>query len=840
LPLPPSPLLGREGEVGRVIALLDQDDLRLVTLLGPGGVGKTRLGLEVARQIAPDFADGAVFVPLETVREPDAIPGAVARAFGVQDAFGWPIDDLLAELLAGRHLLLVLDNFEQVVAGAPWVAALLADNPRLKALVTSRTPLNVGGEQQFHVPTLPVPVEDGERTAAVDLFVQRARALRPDFSPDSTTLGVIAEVCRRLDGLPLAIELAAARVQVLSPAALLARLTDRLSLLTGSRRDAPARLRTMRDAIGWSYDLLGVEEQRAFRRLAVCVGGFSSEASAFVVAWPDPPLGETEALVLLQSLVDQSLVQPMYGVTEDRFRMLETIREFGLQMSADGEDFHADRRAHAEYFIDLARRAQPEMIGPDLPRWLDRLEDEYPNLLAAMDWLEANDRLADAIGILSEIAYFLLVRGNVVDDFARVERWLEQPALRERGHARGLALQMLGGRLENTGDTASARLAFEEAVELLHEAGDRWHEAQALTMLAGVCRELDDHALSGLYLASALEAARAAGNHRLVSINLNNLAGNAEEAGDAERARALREEAVAVARDGGDLWARGFHLCHLAGQALADGDLEAAERLAEEARRLLESYRSKRELPGMLELLARIARARGDLDAAAEHIAAGLAIAERGGYAAKVSALSLTAGIIATERGDIPGAAGALSAMLRRLDPAQQAADVSLALDAWAWLAARVGDSDRAARFHGAAVRALRDAGLEDPLPFDTDIIHLRESLRTTLGKGWTARAEAEGAAVPIEMAVAEALSWAPPALVRVPSSGNDGLPFGLSPRELEVLRLLTDGMSNQRIADELYVSRRTVTTHVESILGKLGVRSRTSAVSFAIRNGLA
>jgi DNA-binding CsgD family transcriptional regulator/tetratricopeptide (TPR) repeat protein len=519
--------------------------------------------------------------------------------------------------------------------------------------------------------------------------------------------------------------------------------------------------------------------------------------------------------------------------------MLETIREFGVQASADAGDADADGCAHAACFIDLARRADPELIGPDLPRWLDRLEADYPNLLAAVDWLEAHGRLEDAVGIVSRIAYFLLVRGYWAEHAARFERWQAHPDLARRGRTRGLALKLWGNYLSGAGDLAGARQALGEAVALLHEAGDCWHEAQARTLLAGVSAEQGDPDTARQQFGLALGAARAAANHRLVSINLQNLARVAEEEGDDERASVLWAEAVAVAREGGDFWARAIHLGHLAWRAFIDRELDDAERHAEDQRRLLETYRSTRELPDTWDLLAWIARARGALDLAAERIAAGLAIAERGGRPWSVAPLHLTAGVIATERDDVASAVDALSTRVRGLDPAQHPVDVSLALDAWASLAARAGDPDQAARFHGAAVRALCDAGMADPPPFDVDVSRLRDALRDRLGSGWMQRAEANGATVPVATVIAEALAYVPPAREDTKARG-DSLPFGLSPREREVLRLIAAGRTDRQVAEALFISRRTAEWHVRNVLGKLGAANRAEAVALAAREGLA
>ncbi|MGH2616368.1 MAG: ATP-binding protein, partial [Thermomicrobiales bacterium] len=413
------PLIGREQEVAAVLALVHEPGRHLITLTGPGGVGKTRLALAVAKEIEPEFADGAVFVPLAAVSDPALVIPTIARALEIRDTRERSLAEALLVALRDRHLLLVLDNFEHLMlpgmTAAASVAHLLQACPTVTAFVTSRAPLHLSGEQRFLTPPLALPAVDAvlsvdtlDNFGAIAFFVERARWVSHNFVLSEDNAAAIADICRQLDGLPLAIELAAPWIRALTAEELLQRLEHRLPLLQGGADDQPARLRTMRDAIAWSYDLLTVDEAQLFRRLAVFVGGFTLEAveriacveSPIAIAEPAahssssrfPPPATTDPLDLLAGLIDKGLLQPTQLETqESRFTLLETVREFALERLAESGEAGVIESAHAAYVRDLTERAEPHLLGPQERRWHARCDAELGNLRAALAWALEHD-----------------------------------------------------------------------------------------------------------------------------------------------------------------------------------------------------------------------------------------------------------------------------------------------------------------------------------------------------------------------------------------------------------------------------------------------------------------
>src|SRR5918992_2625428 len=397
LPAQPTPLVGRERELKEVCGLLREEEVRLLTLTGPGGIGKTRLGLQIAAELLDEFEDGVFFVALATITDPALVASAIAEPLGVVEAGDQPLEEGLKDFLRSKELLLLLDNFEQVLGGAPLVGELLSECPRLNVLATSRSVLRVYGEQEFAVPPLELPdhkrlpsVERLTQYEAVRLFIERAKAARPDFSVTNENAPAVAEICVRLDGLPLAIELAAARIKLLTPSAMLERLGSRLKLLGGGARDLPERQRTLRGTIEWSHALLEEGEQVLFARLAVFAGGRTLEAIEAVCEGQ----GElaVDPLEGVSSLLDKSLLRQEEGPEgKPRFVMLETIHEYARErLQASGEAEEA-RRLHAQHFLALAEEVEPELSGADQLAYLERLEAEHDNMRAALTWSLENE-----------------------------------------------------------------------------------------------------------------------------------------------------------------------------------------------------------------------------------------------------------------------------------------------------------------------------------------------------------------------------------------------------------------------------------------------------------------
>jgi predicted ATPase len=607
--------------------------VRLLTLTGPGGTGKTRLALQVAAEALDDFEHGAFFISLAPLRDPALVIATLAQTLGVKESAGQPLLDSLKDALRDKSLLLVLDNFEQVLAAAPQVADLLAACPQVKVLVTSRAALHLYGEHEYPVSPLTLPdpqhrplLESLSQYEAVRLFIERALAVKPDFAVTNANAPAVADICHRLDGLPLAIELAAARIRLLTPQAMRSRLGHRLPLLTGGACNLPARQQTLRNTIAWSDGLLAPEEQTLFRRLSVFVGGFTLEAAEAVVGdrgqgedgaerlpTPDtrplPPVADV--LGGVDALVSQSLLQQEEVGGEPRIRMLETIREYALERLEERGEVGAMRRRHAAYFLALAERAEPELRGPQRRTWLDSLEREHDNLRAVLEWSltgsgegETGLRLAGALGDF----------WRYEDHLTEGRQWLER-ALEKGGDAprarRAKALYGLGSIVFRQGDFAVARLSLEQSL--------------------AIYRELDDP--------------RGAAH---VVIQLGYVALNHENLG---LARARFEESLVLYEEIGDRRGLANAFSGLAKVAYLQGDVVYTRACAEKGLALYRELGSKEDIASLCLMLGRISQEQGDLLSAHDLFAEGLALFRQLGDKDSIASSLLEMGRLAHEQG---------------------------------------------------------------------------------------------------------------------------------------------------------------------------------------------
>ena len=500
LPVPLTSFIGREREIARICGLLRDDATRLVTLSGPGGVGKTRLALRVAATLKDTFVDGVAFVPLAPVTGPDLVCPTITQILGIRDPGDQPPVDLLTTALRDVEGLLVIDNFEQVIAAAPSLSALLAGCPRLKLLVTSRILLRVSGEQDVPVRPLELPDPAAQpnhlETEAIRLFVERARAVNADFALTSENARAVAAICHRLDGLPLALELVAAKVRVLPAQALLPQLARTLPLLTNGRRDDPQRLRTMRDAIAWSYDLLSPADQDLFHRLAVFSGGFTLEAVAAILDEGSHDDRMNAALAGVESLVEQSLVHQDLAQhrlsmdQEPRFGMLETVREFGLERLEDLEETSAARDRHALNFLLLAEAVSPDLSGPRQPASLTHLDSEIGNLRAALTWLLAQHEKASALRLARAMSRYWYLHGWLSEGRAALESALSLPGeVAPSLHASALA--SISQLADWQGDYEQAVVAGDASVAIWLTLDDRGSLSEAYLILSAALLQVD-------------------------------------------------------------------------------------------------------------------------------------------------------------------------------------------------------------------------------------------------------------------------------------------------------------------------------------------------------------
>jgi predicted ATPase/uncharacterized protein HemY len=786
--------------------------VRLLTLTGPGGVGKTRLGLQAAADLQQEFVEGSCLVELAAIANPELVASTIARTLDLRESGDQPIRASLLAHLRQRCLLLLLDNFEHLLAAAPLVVELLATCAGVKLLVTSRAPLRLRGEHE--VPVLPLALPDAAAPSsaprsspagmpgispAVELFRQRAQAVRPDFALTAPDAPVVADICRHLDGLPLAIELAAARIKILSLQALLARLARRLDLLTGGPRDLPARQQTMRNAIAWSYDLLAGAEQRLFRRLSAFAGGCTLEA-AEAVCNPDGDLG-VDPLEGLTALVDNSLLQAVESAGgERRFRMLETIREYGLECLEASLEAAALRRQHAAYALELAERAEPELKGRAQAQWLARLDGEHDNMRAALGWTREAGEVLLGLRLAGALSRYWYLRGHLSEgrgrlesllaldvhdagaapvrakalygagtlayrqgDFVRAQTLTEQSLAlwRVLDDTVGMsqALNSLGNVASDQGHFVEATALYEESLALRRELGDTLGVATTLGNLGNIAFEHCEYAGATALYEESLALRRELDDPWGLPSVLGNLANLAHRRGDHERAVALAEESLARFRAVGDTSSIAIQLANLAGLARDLGDQARAVGLAEESMALAQPMGHKWCMTLALDALGKVARDQGDYAGATAMFEECLALYEELDDKRDLPMALEGLGHVARDEGDPERASALYVEGLDRYQAVGNTVGIAACLEGLAAVAAALEQPAAAAQLGGAAA-ALRDAAGAPLVPVDRAAVE--QSLagpRATLGEEAFATAWGAGRALAPDRASAAALA---------------------------------------------------------------------------------
>lgn len=756
LPTPLTSFIGRQREIARATEIMRRRDVRLVTLHGPGGVGKTRLAIRVANDLVDDFPGGIWFVALAAIRDPTLVASAIAQTLGIQDTGARTLDEGIQAFLGNRRALLILDNFEHVLEAGPLIVSLLTDCPALTVLVTSRAVPRLSGDHDVAIPPLQAPDARARRilpelaeTESVQLFIERARAARDDFALTDGNADVIAELCRRLDGLPLAIELAAPWLRVLPPEALLARLQQRLPLLTGGPHDQPTRLRAMRDAIGWSYDLLSPDEQSLFRRLAVFIGGCTLEAAKAVAAGPGDLA--IEPIAGIASLVDKSLLRQETGADgQPRFSMLETIREYGLEQLTDCNELEVVRSHHLEHWVAFAEHVAAPLYTNPLPL-LRRVTSERDNLRAAMSWARERADGTALIRVAASLGPYWHLSGQLREG----GMWMEQAlafAPDAPAPLRATLFREAGEVFRFQGDYERAGVLGRESEALFRAHGDASALAQAIVLLGHV----------------------------------------AEDRGDYAQSLALHQEALDLLLPRSERFWTAIVLRHVGWLSFLCGNVAAAERHLEAA---LTRFRHE---------------------------------ANPFGTAIALSAL----GEVAFQRGDYARAAALKH---ERLSNAWDEWSLRDLLDSLAKIASASGEHERAARLLGAAEAFRERLGIALVPGLAHQAERTAEAMRAALGESAFAAAWEEGRRMSPEEARVEASRVGHEASIpEAPAATH-----GLTPRELEVLRLVAQGRSNREIATALYISVPTVKRHTSNILGKLELSSRAAVAAYAHAHGL-
>ncbi len=860
LPVQLTPFIGREQEVTSVCDLLRSEDVHLLALTGPGGTGKTRLALQVAAELSDIFADGVFFVNLAPISDPALVVPSIAETLGIRERADQSLLERLKEHLCQKQMLLLLDNFEQVVSAAAQIVELLVACPPLKVMVTSREVPHVRARHEFTVPPLPLPdlkhlpdLAALSHFAAVALFISRAQAVKPDFQMTATNAHPIAEICARLDGLPLAIELAAARIKLLPPQALLARLSQRLGVLTSEALDVPERQQTLRNTITWSYQLLDTQDQRLFRALSVFVGGCTLEAiEAVCAAFGDEAKPMLDAVA---SLIDKSLLfQIERERVEPRFTMLETIREYGLELLVATGELQPTQAAHAKFYLRLLEQAETELQGPNQAVWVERLEQEHDNLRAALEWAlgdVADERAAARQDIALRLSAALWPFWSMRGYYSEARAFLERAIVRSDGANDSLrvkALQVNASVTLQQGDHARTEALAKRSLALYQELGNTRGIADCLGLLVDLAVRRGEMAEAIVLSEERVRLMRQVGEPGQVAQSLSSLAEMLNRRGELAMVQALYEEALVLFRKAGnDLGiaatliesATGLYWFSLPDAAT----IQTIHHRLQEAQTIVTKLGSQHLIAYSSWLAALVALREGETARAASLAQESLAIWGEIGNRWGVAFALHTRGRVEAQRGDL---AAARSWYQQSLVLTLELGDKYITpynLEGLAAVLAAQGELTGAARLWGAA-EVLREATAPlapvDRVGYERAVT----SARAQLGEKAFAAAWALGRSMTPKQVLTiqesgELSSHIASEPIKTPNVSLPQSPAGLTTREMDVLRLLAHGLTSAQIAERLVIGLVTVNSHVRSIYSKLGVTSRAAATRYAIEHEL-
>ncbi len=821
LPLQLTSFIGREREIAEVKRLLRAT--RLLTLTGSGGCGKTRLALQVAGDLRDDFSDDIWLIELAPLVNSALVAQTIASALGIHESGSLPILEILTDYLRAKNLLLVLDNCEHLIRACAQITdQLLHTCVNLHILVTSREALDIAGETTFRVPSLALP--DSQSVAfdhliqyeAIQLFAARALAAASEFQLTKENVSAVSQICRRLDGMPLAIELAAARIKSLSVEEIAARLDDRFHLLTSGSRTAPLRQQTLAATLDWSYALLSEPERKVLQRFSIFAGGGTLEAAESVC--PDAGIETAQVLDVLSHLVDKSLVLvDRRGDGETRYHLLETIRQYAREKLSESSELASVRNRHLDFFLKLAIEAEPKLYGAEQVKWLNRLEREHDNLRAALVWSQTAEVKAElALKLAGALGRFWEMRGYFREGREHLSAALSKTQASAETAARAKALCAAGDLAFEQGDFPMSRSLLEQSVSIYRELGPagRWGLAEALRQLGYTATEMGDYAPAFSLIDEALRIMRELKDLIGIARALRQLGWHQLRAGELGEAAKFFEEALPLSRQTGSRYEMSIILSGLADVKLRQGDSVRAAALEEESLQLARDIGYTWRVPASLGSLGRIALHRGDLEKAATLLGESLTLRR--------------------EIGERAGTAWCL----------EKFAEIALTQVKRESVPKRDEDFRRAARLFGAAAALRTLIGSTVDLVDVPEYERLLAIVRDQLGLNAFETNWAEGQAMTLEQAIEYTLEATVPHDQKVKLGTRRQMTKkefgGLTPREREAAALVALGMSNREIAEKLVVSERTVESHVANILSKLGFTARTQIAAWAVEKGLA